>query len=169
MTKFINFLLFGMIFVSLTFCTEECETTATTPCEAEIGKSISTSEILDANVKSAKIESLPTADGGCHANMEVSFRWDPDSELTTEPPIIVSFNTLFGYFPAPPAKKSGDYWVIAVNEAADKSKPGETQYSIEVRINDKAWDASMPDIWVDMSLDYVIFDQSLYDEYARIN
>ncbi len=123
-----------------------------TPCEAEMGQSISTSEVINANVKSAKIESLSTVAGSLHANMEVMFRWDPASELTTEPPIIVSFNTLFGYFSTLPAKKSGDYWVV-VNQAADKSKPGETVSAI----------------CVDMSLDYTLFDQELNDAVAGIN
>ena len=156
------------MFMSLSFFNEGCEIVASTPHEAKIEHSISTSEVLCADVKSAKTKSLATADGGCHANMEVMFRWDPASGFTTEHPVIESIDILFDHFPAPPAKKSGDYWFIAVNQAADKNKPGETANSVEVPINERTRNASIPAIWVDMPVDYNIFDQELYDAVAGI-
>ena len=149
------------MFMSLSFFNKGCETVAGTPYEAKTGHSISTFEVLRADVKSAKTESLATVDGCCRADMEVMIRWDQDSGFTTEHPVIVSFNTLFGCFRAPPVKKSGDYWFLAVNQVADKSKPEKTTNSVDVRIDGKAWNASMAAIWVDMSVDYNIRSRTL--------
>jgi hypothetical protein len=83
-----------------------------------------------------------TADGSCHATMELRFRWS-DNEMAktnTRPPIKYEFQTLFGYFPTNMGMERLETgtdgintYIISISQAADKSKPEPNRYGIWVK------------------------------------
>ena len=112
------------------------------------------------------------ADGACHADMKIIFRWADDDKAATDerPPLSYEFRSLYGYFPANEGmeKHSIDYenyiqyWEISISEADDKTKPEGTSYGIYLQYDGPAGDNMAIDCSVTISYRY-------YDEAAYID
>ncbi|SOE20198.1 hypothetical protein SAMN06298216_0694 [Spirosomataceae bacterium TFI 002] len=141
-----------IFFIGMTFLFNSCDGKTYTGCDcySRLGDSkVQASRILtvspsniEATFSSDEQSGVLSADGGCHAEMTIKFRWADDSKAITNirPPIAYEFQTLFGYFPTNLGMETMTInsdnireYTIKVNEAEDASNPSATRYGVWVK------------------------------------
>ena len=140
----------GLIFMGLLFTFTTCKKFEDKKgCQCEETKQIATTLIVSKNHPTATLSVYNetgdfTADGGCHALMDISFRWADTGMAKTDerPPITYRFETPASYFPVNQGMEnvnidaSGYYnYGLQIDEAENAINPKETSYAIIVKFN----------------------------------
>jgi len=118
-----------------------------------------------------------TADGGCHANMNLVFRWADDdlAKTDTRPPLSYEFQSLFGYFPtnlgmetiSTTAEGINEYRIF-VSQAADAENPEATRYGIWVKYV-KGVTTESGAITCNISISYYVYNEAFWKEGCEMD
>lgn len=140
----------------------DCETTKTAQSQLIIGPSNISDDYSTYEANNNQF----VADGSCHADMSLEFRWADDAIAKTNserPPLKYEFQSVFGWFPTNPDMETASVdnagyhiWTIAISEADDNTNPEGSSYGIYVEyIGDMG--AENADILCDIKIDYKVY------------
>ncbi|MBI1288706.1 MAG: hypothetical protein GC178_14140 [Flavobacteriales bacterium] len=116
-----------------------------------------------------------TADGGCHANMIISYHWSDSARAASEemPCLNYSFETVNGYFPigSESLTKEWDsyhgyyHWGVNINEASDFSNPEAILYKIVCTYNSSCQPPG--DIELHAEMFYKVYNEAQYEREEK--
>ena len=140
----------------------DCETTKTAQDQITVGPSNISDDYSTYEANNDEFD----ADGSCHADMSLVFRWADNAIAKTNserPPLEYEFQSVFGWFPTNPSMEvastdnAGHHiWTIAISQAINKSKPEASSYGIYVEyIGDM--EAEKGEILCNIKIDYKVY------------
>lgn len=172
----VNLLALALVLFVATSCNSNVDTTDN--CDCETLKGINDSATLNSSNTTLVLSTYQAdgdflADASCHASMWIDIIWADSTRAasTEEPPISVSFESVFGYFPSggPEMRWSENlgvnYWRYIVSEAADRNATEGTDYSITATYNTSYGQPG--DVSVAAYIDYRLFDENVHARTDR--